>query len=241
MEAIEEQILSASNTLGDEKLPCYYKYRYTFDIKEYDTLEQQQDMVYRLVRFLKKSYVLGDKITWGIEYYTKGMLTTKPHVHIHFQSRIPADTIRKGVARHFELIGRVQACKAEVLVDEEKFWRYPLKQQLGETKKYGGGQGFTKEQLQMMTEVANACWKQSAEIVVGKLEKKLERTSKERLFVYLDSLGIINEEQIVEKSYEYYVENEDNFCAKIINGYIHIYLLKNKIISYADFRKKYYN
>lgn len=229
---LENIVMSVTENLSKNNLPVYYKYRYTFDKEEQDISSQQQKC-YRLVNYIKQHYLIGSKITAGVEHYTKGMMVAKPHCHIHFCSKHTSDTIRKGLSRQYEMIGRVQSCKAEVIVDEDKFFRYPLKQQMNETAVYKIITGFTKEQSSVMTEVAYACWKQSAEIYVGKIEKKLERTSKERLYVYLDSLDFAFEsrKQVCCFSYQYFAENEDNLCIKTVDGYVNIYLLLKKHMS----------
>jgi len=225
-----------SENLSATNLPVYYKYRYTFPSK-YD-VDEQISFTRLIVRFIKHHYSLGDKMTIGIEHYTKGMLPTKPHVHIHFMSRTKGDTIRKGLAREFptEYIGRCQSCKAEVLVDEPKFWRYPLKQQLNDTKVFASSSGFGEE-AKVMLETAYACWKQAAEITIGKMEKKEEKSSKERLFSYLDlHKSSLNKFSDVYKfAYKYFVENENLLSVQTVDGYINIWLLKNEVISYDEF------
>lgn len=235
----ENIILEASNNLAKDNLVVYYKYRYTFS-KEEDDIETQKQKAKRIFDIIKKNFLADMRMTLGIEHYTKGMVNTKPHVHIHFISRHKSDTIRKHLARWFEMVGRVQACKAEVLVSEDKFFRYPLKQQKGDTFRYVLCQGFTKDEQTQMIEIANSCWRQAAEIAVGKLEKKIERSSKDRLFEYLDTIDFdnITEKKICLEAYKYYVENEPNFSYSVVDGYVHMWMLQNNHISYADFYDK---
>lgn len=232
MDEIEDNIENINFKVHEKNLPVYYKYRYTFDKEEQDKYTQET-MTHQLVRIIRQKIMIGDKIVAGVEHYTKGMLTTKAHVHIHFISRIPADTIRRYIARKFQLKGRCQSCKAEVLVDEPKFWRYPLKQQKEETAVYKLAYGYTTTELDVMTDIAHACWKQSAQVLVDKLEKKLERSAKDRLFVYLDSLELAFEsiKQFCIKGYEYFAEHEDTLCIKTVDGYVNIYLLQKKYIT----------
>lgn len=237
-----EYIAEANVNLTEGNLPTFYKYRYTFHKTEQDLGDQKTK--FRLIyNFIKSHYLIGDKIVGGIEHYTKGMIKTKPHIHIHFVSKSKADTIRKGLMREYDMIGRCQSCKAEVCVDESKFWRYPLKQQSGETKIGVLISGFSQEEAKNMVEVAYACWKMSAEIAIGKVEKKLERSSKDRLFAYLDTQsyfeeinkGLVSLKQSYIIGYKYYVENEDTFCVKTVEGYINSYLLQKNLISYEEF------
>lgn len=229
-----EFIKEASDNLCKDNLPAYYKYRYTFP-DDFD-LHERKVRFNLIFNHIKSKFALGNVIG-GMEEYTKGMITTKPHCHIHFVSKHNSDTIRKSIMREFKLIGRCQACKAEVIVDEPKFWRYPLKQQLNDTRRCVLTFGFNEEWIQVQTEIAYACWKQSAEIAIAKVEKKLEKTSKERLFVYLDSLDFAfkNIKQVCCYAYQYFTENEDTVCVKTIDGYVNIYLLQKNYLSYDEF------
>lgn len=237
---MEEQILEVASSLAENKLPVYYKYRYTFNKDEAKDVDRQKSKTSAIIKFIRECYLLGDKMTAGIEHYTKGMLSTKPHCHIHFISRFPADTIRKGIMRRFDLIGRCQSCKAEVIVDTDKFWRYPFKQQMNETKISRYYLGMTKDEADLQTSIAYECWKCAAQVLVGKLEKKAEKTSRERLFVYLDTLDSTNELEIVTAAYKYFVEHEEIFNPTTVNGYVYIYLLTRNIVTYEVFVKNHY-
>lgn len=239
----EEYIAEANANLTDGNLPAFYKYRYTFSKSEQD-LDEQKNIMRYFINFIKTHYLVGDKLTAGIEHFTKGMVKTNAHMHIHFMSKSKSDTIRKGLMREYNLVGRCQSCKAEVIVDEPKFWRYPFKQQSGETKRGLMFLGFSVEDAKQMVDIAYACWKQSAEISIAKVEKKLERSSKDRLFSYLDNLDNINKLIADTKisfmnircaAYEYYVEHEETFCMKTVDGYVDMYLLKGGHISYKEF------
>lgn len=233
-----EYITEATENLVKNNLAMFCKYRYTFK-KDEQNLEVQQDILKRFCQFIRETYAEGNRIIGGIEHYTKGMILTNAHIHIHFVSKHKSDTIRKGMARRFDLIGRCQACKPEVILDSEaKFWRYPLKQQKGDTARGNFVSGFDKEEMRVEAEVAYQCWRQAAEVAVNKVEKKLERTSQDRLFAFLESLGILeNEEAYVCAALEYYAENEESFCFKTIEGYAQKYMLLRKVISYKDFYK----
>lgn len=221
----------ATDMISETNLPVYYKYRYTFGKTEQE-LEYQKMKLKDIIKFICDHYLLGEKIVAGIEHYTKGMLPSKAHCHIHFMSKKSSDTIRKGLAREFSMVGRCQSCKAEVLVDNPKFWRYPLKQQKNETLKNIQFKGFDKEEIIQMRDVAYDCWKASAEVLVGKLEKKLERTSKDRLFVYLDTQECSKDiRSMCCMAYQYFAENEDTVCIRTIDGYVNAYMLTKKLIT----------
>lgn len=216
-----------------DNLVCYYKYRYTFASET--TKSDQITKANQIVAELRK-YMVEDKYTMGIEYYTKGMAATKPHMHVHFLSKTARATIREQLRTKFDIIGRnVQSIKPEVLVDVEKFWRYPLKQQKGESKQYSRTIGFTDEEIKHMIDVAYSCWKQAAEVAIAKQIKKEERSGKERLFAYLDTKTLSTLRECRIESYKYYAGYEESFSANTIIGYATVYALTKGIISYEDF------
>lgn len=217
-----------------DNLVCFYKYRYTFDVDT--TLSMQKSVANQILADIRP-YMTIEKYTLGIEYYTKGMQVAKPHLHIHFMSKHPAKNIREKLRANHNMIGRVQACKAEVLVDEEKFWRYPLKQQKSESQKYHRTAGFTEDEVKHMVDVAYSCWKQAAEVECAKQSKREERSGKDRLFAYLDT--VIDDNMTLRdcriESYKYYVEFEDGFSQPTVKGYAYMYALKKGIISFEEF------
>lgn len=241
-ENIEVQITEISGNLATtHNHVAYYKYRYTFP--KDDELEYQKTTASRMVKHIVEHFSLDGRYTAGIEHFTKGMQACKPHVHIHFLSKHKSDTIRKNMARTFEMIGRCQACIAEVLVDEDKFFRYPLKQQDGESRRWSSysKELFTKEQVIAWRDVAYACWLQSAEVLVGKLEKKIERTTEDRLFHQLDRAYELDEEcfktyyEVLKYGLAYWAEHELTFNYSTICGYVDKYLLSRGKMSYDKY------
>lgn len=229
-----EFITEATANLSQGVLPVFYKYRYTFEAD--DDLEERKMRFKHIFHYIKDNYAMSDKLIGGMEEFTKGMVSTKPHCHIHFVSKHKSDTIRKGLMRHFDMKGRVQCCKPEVIVDEPKFWRYPLKQQLGDTKRAILFSGFEKEWVTVQTEIAYACWKQVAELYINKIEKKLEKTARDRLFCYFDNLPFVfkSVKQSYCMAYQYFAEHEETLCLKTVNGYVNIYLAKGQHITYEE-------
>lgn len=217
-----------------DNLVCFYKYRFTFDA---DTSLQAQISKANQILADIMPYMIVEKYTLGIEYYTKGMQVAKPHLHIHFMSKHPAKNIREKLRTNHEMIGRVQACKAEVLVDEEKFWRYPLKQQKNQSRKYHRTFGFSDDEEKHMIDVAYSCWKQAAEVEGARIARREERSGKDRLFAYLDSVydDTMTLRGLRIESYKYYVNFEDGFSQPTVKGYAYMYALKKGIISFEDF------
>lgn len=232
-----EYIKEATANLVENNLPVYYKYRYTFPSTDWEDLRDRKNRFENIFNYIKEHYSTGTQIVGGMEEYTKGMVATKPHIHIHFISKHKSDTIRKGLMREFNMIGRCQCCKPEVIVDTAKFWRYPLKQQKEQTKKHFKVIGFDALTVGVMIDVAYSCWKQAAEIAVNKVEKKLERTSKERLFAYLDDLLIDFKsiKQVCCMAYCYFQEHEESVCVRTIDAYVNLYILKKGYLSYEEF------
>lgn len=227
---IDEASTNLSQTVD---LPYYCKYRYTFH-KDH-TLDQQIKIAKNIIKHISDKWLVDKKIVAGIEHYTKGMLATKPHLHIHFVTKTKSDTIRKGLLHSQNLqAGRCQCVKNEVLVQVDKFFRYPLKQQKGESKKWFSFAGFEKDEVQIMLDVAYECWIQSAQISINKMEKKIERTSEDRLFYVLDKYyeteTPANLHDVIKVSINYFIDNEPTFNYSTILGYTEKYLLsKNKI------------
>lgn len=220
-------------------VPVYYKYRYTFPVG--DSLDCQKATVNHIIRAMKEQdYIIDGKFVAAIEHYSVGMSSAKPHVHIHFTSRAKSDTIRKQLARQFEMIGRVQCCKAEVNVDESKFWRYPLKQQQGSSKIFTIYGGFEKQEIIRMCDIAYEMWKVSAEVSVAKREKVEEtNTLKDRLFIYLDTLLPKTRYDVISAALMYYVEKENHpVNNQTIDGYVNLYMLQKKMVSYDTYIKQ---
>lgn len=238
MANLEKDLSLSLDATAQFSAPIFCSYRYTFEDQKW-TNEQYISKGKDFVRYIREHYSMN-KMTWGIENHTKGMIKCKAHIHIHFVTKHKPASIRKTLGRYFNIIGRHQCCKPQVLVDEDKFFRYPLKQQKNDSYIGYNGVGFPVTQLNEMRDRANDEWILSAEIFQGKLEKKLERSTKDRLFTYLSTLDFVDEETLVKKSYEYFVLNEDNFNVNTVNGYIHIYLLANGLKTYQSFYEKYY-
>lgn len=238
-EIIKMEITEITDGIADSvSIPVYYKYRYTFDNDS--DLESQKKLARDILKIIRARYACDNRITLGIEHFTKGKLNTKPHLHIHFISKKTSNTIRKGLAQEFNFIGRCQCCKAEAIVNEDKFFNYPLKQQKNDTYRFFLS-SFTKEETANMIDVAYAIWMVSSEVAVNKLEKKIERNSEDRLFHVLDNLFISDPpttyHEILRVALLYYANNEPTFNYTTIQGYVDKYLIKNEKISIQKYLK----
>lgn len=225
-----EQLNVDDSIISADRLPVFYKYRFTYpDDTDKPTQIAKANQLAAEIRARYCNH--DDRMTVGVEHYTKGMVPAKPHCHIHFVSKASADTIRSHLRTKFEIIGRAQCCKAETLVVEDKFWRYPLKQQSGASSVYSRAYGFTDEEVKNMTDVAYACWRQAAEIAVRKEEARQERSSKDRLWSYLDTQSLDGVRDAMIKAYIYYADHEDSFNTTTVRGYVLMYLMKRGIVS----------
>ena len=77
----------------------YYKFRYTFEEDDAKDPEMRKRTMRLIINDLRR-FMVGGKYTSGIECFSRGMVPTKPHCHIHFVSRTKKDTIRKWLKRH---------------------------------------------------------------------------------------------------------------------------------------------
>lgn len=241
-ENIKMEIQEITDGLSDQvSLPVYYKYRYTFD-KDTE-LEQQKKLARDILKVIQNRYACDTRYTLGIEHFTKGKLSTKPHLHIHFISKKTSNTIRKGLAQEFNFIGRCQCCKAEAIVNEEKFFNYPLKQQKNDTARFVLS-SFPKEETLKMIDVAYSIWMVSSEVAVNKLEKKIERNSEDRVFHVLDNYfnsvqptDTLSYYDVLNVALNYYAHNEPTFNYSTIVGYVDKYLIKNGKLSIQKYLK----
>lgn len=248
MENIILKINEARENIERENLLHYCTYRYTFLPNKggVQQVDEQKEIFDDIWRFIDQHYNHGEKMIGGIEHHTKGYIPAKPHIHIHFATRSTGDTIRHGLARHFPkyYTGRCQSASMDVITnDEDKFYRYPLKQQKGESKVAYKAKGFTKEKVEQMVDVAHECWIAAAQVFINKLEKKAERTSEDRLFNQLDAAHEVdpfgNYRKVLRFAMAYYLTHEPTFNRSTITGYVDKWVLKRSIMTYDEYMDLY--
>ena len=216
----------------------YYKFRYTFTETDSD-LEKQRGVIKYLINILKPC-MSSEYYTFGIEWFKSGMIDCKPHVHIHFVSRTKKDTIVKKLKRApgcYMDGNRCYSLGVEVNVDKEKFFRYPLKQQRGDTRKCCGGGGFEKPIMESMVECAYAVWLTAAEVMNKKIEKKENNDQlSDRLFVYLDNLGQLDNDLSIKIGIQkFYIEQEQKpFNRTTALGYMYNYKIARKKMTHEE-------
>lgn len=220
----------------------YYKFRYTFE-DEMDEREKKAT-IDLLIRWLKR-FIIGGKFTLGVEHFKSGMEQAKPHIHIHFVSRTKKDTIVKHLKRQSKKddldifhTNRCYALGVEVNVNEDKFFRYPLKQQKGETyKKILFGEYFTKERIQTLRDEAYAVWITSCEIQNKKREKKEDMDClSERLYFYLDKLDNLDTDLKIKIGIQkFYIEEEKKpFNKATALGYFYNYKIQRNRMTHEQ-------
>lgn len=243
-ESDDEEITEIKKT---ELSQCdiYYKFRYTFpDDEEFTDLHRQKTRVRNILSYLKR-FILNDRFILGIENFKSGMETAKPHVHIHFVSRTKKDTIVKSLKRasakeDLDIFhsNRCYSLGVEVNVNEDKFFRYPLKQQKGDTYRFVlYGNFVTKERVSQLRDEAYAVWITACEIQNNKKEKKEDSDQlSERLFVYLDKIDNLDTDIKIKVGIQtFYIEEEKKpFNKTTALGYFYNYKITRKRMTHEQ-------
>lgn len=230
IEEIDEVKINEFEKIVLSQADIYYKFRYTFN--ESITDLQDQKSITKLIIDILRQYMSSEYYTAGIEWFKSGMVDCRPHVHIHFISRTKKDTIVKKLKRSQDVLfsgNRCYALGVEVNVDKEKFFRYPLKQQNGDTRKFISAGGFEKETLIKMRDCAYAVWLTAAEVMNKKIEKKEDSDQLcDRLYVYLDNLGHLDNDLSIKIGIQkFYIEQEKKpFNKTTALGYFYNYKIQ---------------
>jgi len=216
----------------------YYKFRYTFAEDVQGDLHCQKLQSKRIIKLLSR-FMIGDRYTAGIEWFKSGMHDVKHHLHVHFMSRTKKDTIVKALKRadkddDVKLYhgNRCYALCVDIIVQLDKFWRYPYKQQNGSSRKAWFVRGFTKDEVMIMRDVAFACWITASEIANKKMEKKEDTDQlSSRLYAHLDKMDTTTDIKIKIGIQQFYIEVEDRpFNRTTALGYFYNYkIMRNKM------------
>lgn len=226
--------------------PVAYKFRFTFTDQDKEhaytedksRLSKWRRIAQRLKAETLEKYAHLGKITGGIEYCNKLGEYTYAHFHLHFYSVAPRDTIAKQYRRNLEgnsesadqVTRGVKAfyLHAEPIRDDDKFFRYPLKQNLVTSL----CSGYTAEQLQLMHEVANDSWKIGCEVSLSKADK---RDSQDTLFDRARAVISKNKPKgrfMILKEFIIFYQAENKPINKtVILGYVLLYQLAEGLIT----------
>jgi len=216
IESEEESSSSEYEKTQHSEADIYYKFRYTFPEEYQGSLEMQKTRTRIIVGLLRKFMLQGEYVA-GIEWFKTGMLDVTHHVHIHFVSRTKKDTIVKSLKRSDKNEecpifngNRCYALGREVDVHIDKFWRYPLKQQGGDTRKCAMFEGHQKNRVIDWRAQAYAVWITASEIQNKKIEKKEDSDQlSTRLYAHLDKVDTGTDVKIKIEIQKFYIEIED--------------------------------
>jgi len=239
IEEIEEITISEFEKIKLSHADIYYKFRYTFNEEMHANLNDQKSITDEILKILRP-YMSSEYYTAGIEWFKSGMVDCKHHVHVHFISRTKKDTIVKKLKRSSDSWfsgNRCYSLGVEVNVDKDKFFRYPLKQQQGDTRKYIKAGGFSKESLIQMRDCAYAVWLTAAEVMNKKIQKKEDSDQLcDRLFVYLDNIGQMDTDLKIKVSIQkFYIEQEKKpFNKTTALGYFYNYKIQKGLMTHEE-------
>lgn len=234
----EPEVPTEFQKVQQAEADIYYKFRYTFE--QDDTDPQMRKLIMRGIINDLRRFMIGGKYTAAIECFSVGMVPTKPHCHIHFVSRTKKDTIRKWLKRHDDcarfVSNRCYAISVEVDVKIEKFWRYPLKQQKGDTHMGTRCEGFEPAEIVSMRDAAYEIWKTAAEVQNKKIEKKENADQlSDRLFEFLDKLGQKDDKSLKIGIQQFYiVEEQRPFNKTTALGYFYNYKITRKLMTHEQ-------
>lgn len=233
----------------------FYKFRFTFEGQDenHDYEKDDKDFQFTTNWFIDQfqEYYLG-KMTSGIEFLNSKGQPTWAHLHIHFSSKTKKDTIWKQIKRKWaddgfgNIVGNKQySFKVETYVNEEKFFRYPLKQGLQKSWKAPNGRttarqfGFTDQELELMYEKAHDCYLISQEVSNAKQDRKDEADSLyDRLLEAYKKNPKNDEVEILAMIFQFYQDEKRSININTCKGYVNNIMLDAKLITPLDLAKK---
>lgn len=244
IEEIDEKEPTEFQKASYYEVNIYYQFRYTFNEDE-DPINRPHIARYFIRQLMP--YMVDGKYTAGIELCKKGMAPTKPHLHINFMSRTKKDSIRHNLMYHDEKQAketgekyfykpRCYALCIEVNIDQNKFWRYPLKQQKGDTACFVKFGGWPKDIVVHWINTGYDAWLVASEIENKKIEKKeVSDQLSDRLFQYLDNLEQKDDLSLKVGIQQFYiVEEQRPFNRTTALGYFYNYKIKRGLMTHTQ-------
>lgn len=191
--------------------------------------------------FIEK-YSIG-KISGGLECRSKTGEVIKKHLHIHFQSDTVKDTIQSAFRNQLNQDGdtrkksSVYCLKAEVHIDENKFYRYPLKEILnGKKNKLQIIKGFSEDEYLDLNKVAFEQRKIVYEVNQTKTSKKEDVGFVGRLHIELDKhQNLRSHKEIFCEIVRFYIKDDKPCNKKQISDHAYLYMLKRELITPEEF------
>ena len=228
----------------DKPMIKYFDFRLTLDEDVYEDNPRKYKIYQDITRawydwLIERNYI-ADRATAGFEVLGKNGDNVKPHFHIRMSSYANQSAVRKAIREKFrkdydqDLKGN-HMYMFKIIADpdhEQKFFRYPLKQQEGKALI---GKGFTQDQLKEMCIGAVANYKTTCEVNQKKQERHEHNdTLYDRLEQFLDKNGCT-----LENILRFYVEEERKpINDQTVVGYFNLYRLRRQIITYTEYSLK---
>lgn len=226
--------LSPALEIQDTIEPIAHDLRFTFSNQDKE-LTQLQDKNFinrckaihkRLVEKLKEmDYYHRNKFTSGFEVMNKAGEQCKAHIHLRFYSTKNTQSMRRTIKRYLgdtydeDTTGNQAMMFKGILVkNKEEFWRYPLKQNLNPLV----CGGFTKQELEIMHEVAKESYMKVVQVNQTKLDNKDKTdTLFQRVFIKLKKNTDIKSSRDIAKVFiQTYIEEDRPVNQQTINGYV---------------------
>lgn len=223
----------------------YYKFRLTLDdeiYKENKPLSSYKSITQSWFTWLQAENYITGQATAGCEVKNSKGDFTRPHFHIVFKSTAAKATIAQALRRKYlkDYDEKLSGNKMYSLVQEhettseEKFFRYPLKQQ--DPDKPLMSVGFKSQKTRDLCVAAKASYIVACQINCRKAAHKEEaQTLYDRLEKYLDKQPDNNHLVNILK---FYVEDQKPINDCTIVGYFNVYRLKRQLITYAEYADK---
>lgn len=221
-----------------------YKFRFTFSNQdeELKCLEDRQfiarcKMIWRALinKMSDNGYFFMDKFTSGFEVTSKGE-PCKAHIHINFKSDANKNSINRTIKRFLTqefdedyLGNKSYSFVPELTIkDDEKFYRYPLKQGLEPQL----CRGFSRDKLEQMAQVAQDSYAVTCQVWQAKKDK---RDKDDTLFLRCLARckkNNDNTERAITKTFvKQYREEQRPINRQVIQGYANNAMLDLNIIS----------
>lgn len=235
---VEEEKLSGeyegfSSPPDDLFLPIPYHLRFTFSDQDKDLKCLESKSFINRCKLIHMSlltkispYFYNNQYTSGFEVRNK-LGNCKAHIHVCFKSTALKNTIDKAIKRHLsdnydqEVVGNQAKMFKEwtQLRDENKFWRYPIKQTLDPTK----CNGFSKEYLEQQHQIGKDTYAIGQEVAQAKLDK---RDNLDTLFLRVynklkkSQIQPKNPREIADHFVQFYLDEDRPLNKTVIQGYV---------------------
>lgn len=250
----ESRELSPALEYDDSIEPIAHDLRFTFSNQDKD-LTQLQDKNFinrckvihkRLVDKLKEmDYYHRNKYTSGFEVMNKAGEQCKAHIHLRFYSTKQTQSMRRTIKRYLgdtydeDTTGNQAMMFKGILVkNKDEFWRYPLKQNLN-ANVCGG---FTKQELEVMHEIAKESYMKVVQVNQTKLDNKDKTdTLFQRVFIKLKKSPDTtkNARDIAKVFIQHYIEEDRPVNQQTINGYVINAMVKLDLMNIDELLNKW--